>query len=101
MDSRRVRGEHGLLPWVDHGFTIQNIKVWRAAQNAAELPSGLADFYATHGLCFDCQGHGVQMIGWSKPENEVDVEAARELSLEELPLYGVCKSCGGSGLRIG
>lgn len=101
MASRRVRGEHGFLPCADPGFTIQNIKDWRAAQYAAGLPSSLVDFYTTHGICLDCQGQGVKFVGWSMPINEAEVEGARELGLEELPLYEVCQSCRGSGMQTG
>lgn len=39
------------------------------------------------------------MIGWSKPENEIDTAAAEEFCLEQLPLYDVCPACCGTGKR--
>ena len=98
--SRKVRGEREQLPWIDHGFTVQTITAWRAARDAEGLPGSLADFYAAHGLCLHCQGHGMCMIGWSPPVNAREIETAQELGLEELPLYGPCQHCRGSGLSI-
>jgi hypothetical protein len=36
------------------------------------------------------------MIGWSKPSSAIDIRG-EEFGLEELPLYDVCPTCGGSG----
>ena len=96
----RVRSANGTIPWrtdEEHGFTLLEIRRWRAAQSDAGRPSSLADFYAAHGLCMDCRGHGAQMIGRSKPVNEIDARAAAELGVEELPVYDVCPTCNGSG----
>jgi hypothetical protein len=94
--ERSVRANHGSLPWVEHGFTLTAIKEWRTAQHAVGLPSSLADFYAAHGLCFDCEGHGVQMTGWSVPRPQ-EVEVAKGLNVERLPVYSVCDTCHGTG----
>jgi hypothetical protein len=97
MDTElSVRSAHGSLPWVDHGFTMAAIKEWREAQHAKGLPNSLGDFYAAHDLCFDCEGHGVQMTGWTQPLPE-EVRVAKELNVERLPLYSVCETCHGTG----
>jgi len=46
----------------------------------------------------DCGASGAQVIGWSKPANEIDANAAAELGLAELPLHDVCPTCHGSGM---
>ena len=91
-----MRGKTGSLPWLDHGFSLDAIKEWPSAQHAAGLPDSLADFYEAHGLCLDCGGHSVQMIGWSAPRPG-EVGAAEELNVEELPVYNVCDTCHGTG----
>jgi hypothetical protein len=96
----RVRGKHGLIPRTtleDHGFSVLAIREWRAAEFDAGRPAGLDDFYAAHGLCFDCDSEGVQMIGWSEPANPKESERAAQLKLEKLPFHETCRTCGGSG----
>jgi hypothetical protein len=100
IEERKVRSADGLIPWhsdEEHGCTIQEIKEWRAAQHAAGSPSTLEEFYAAHGLCLDCGATGAQMVGWSDPVTEIDIKAADELGLSQLPLYEVCQTCGGTG----
>jgi ribosomal protein L32 len=70
---------------------------WRQAEEAASRQSSTDDFYAAHGLCNDCGSHGARMIGWSKPANEIDIKAAEEFGIDELPLYETCPTCGGTG----
>jgi hypothetical protein len=99
-DGRKTRGEHGpITRWAleDHGWSIQKIKEWREVEFDAGRPNGLGDFYAAHGLCFDCGSTGVQMIGWSKPAGPEEFQACEELGTDELPLYAVCPTCMGSG----
>jgi hypothetical protein len=73
------------------------IREWREARTESGLPNSLEDYYAAHGLCFDCQAHGAQMIGWSEPVTPVDFQAADDFSLEKFPLYDVCPTCQGTG----
>lgn len=99
-EKRTVRGEHGPLTFMDHtdhGFTIQDIKAWRATESQAGRPGSLRDFYSSHGYCIECLAQGVQMIGWSPPIGSEEILAAKELFLEELPVYRVCPNCGGTG----
>jgi hypothetical protein len=99
-EGRKVRSANGLIPWhseEEHGFTLQRIKEWRAIEDAAGRPSGLDDFFASHGLCFDCGACGVQMVGWSDPITEIDIQGAEEIGLSQLPLYAVCQTCKGTG----
>src|SRR5215471_16746507 len=98
MTESWVRGAHGLLRFrtlEEHGFSLKMIKEWRERETAAGRPSGLADFYAAYGLCFDCESHGARMIGWGAGPAETEV--SNSFGTEELPLYGVCSTCGGSG----
>lgn len=100
MNPGGVRSQQGRIPvktLEDHGLTIVMIRQWRELESDAGRPSGLADFYAAHGLCMDCGNYGAQMIGWSSPQTPEEVENARELGLEELPLYEVCPTCKGTG----
>ena len=94
-----VRGERELLPVNDPGVTINDIKLWRTIEYEAGRPSSLEDFYACHDICSECRGEGVRMIGWSRPVNSDEIDRATDLGLEELPFYGVCSRCGGSGKR--
>jgi hypothetical protein len=96
----KVRGRQGPIPRTtlgNHGFSVLAIKEWRAAEFDAGRPSGLDDFYAAHGLCFDCDSEGVQMIGWSEPANAMESKRAAQLKLEKLPVYKTCSTCSGSG----
>jgi hypothetical protein len=99
-EGRTVRSANGPIPWhtnEDQGYTIHVIKDWRATQDTAGRPNGLDDFYAAHGLCFDCSSRGAVMVGWSDPTNEIELKAAEELGSSQLPLWAVCQTCGGSG----
>jgi hypothetical protein len=96
-DQRYVRSVKGLLRVRDSGMTIHDIKRWRHVEDLAGRPSGLRDFYVQHGLCPDCRGEGVNMIGWSAPASAEEQEAAEELKVRELPLYDVCNRCKGNG----
>ncbi len=98
--SSGVRSEHGLIQvksLEDHGFDLVKIKEWRTAEAGAGRPSSLEDFYAANGLCFDCGAYGARMIGWSNPTNEIEVKAAVELGVDQLPLYETCRTCNGIG----
>jgi hypothetical protein len=99
-EKQKVRSANGLIPWHSHeeqGFSIQEMKEWRIAEKAAGRPGMMDDFYAAHGLCLDCLASGAQMVGWSNPMNEIDMKAAEEFGLSQLPLYAVCPICGGTG----
>ncbi len=92
-----VRGSGGAIPWQD-GPDLHEIKEWRSAQTTND-PRSLEDYYVAHGFCFECRGHGAKMVGWSDPLTAVDIEAAREMNLQQLPLYDVCPRCNGTGKR--
>ena len=97
--ERKVRGRKGSIPYRGleyFGLSINHIKQWREREYDQGRPSGLEDFYAVHGLCFDCGSTGVREIGYSHP-SESETEAANELGREQLPVYGVCATCGGTG----
>ena len=94
--ERKVRGKHGLIPFREQPSLVA-IRQWREAQIEAGQPSSLEDYYAAHGICSDCSGYGAKMIGWSDPSSVVDIYAAEELGLEQLPLYDVCPTCNGNG----
>jgi hypothetical protein len=99
-ENRGVRSANGLIPWhtdEQQGCGLQRIKEWRIVEKAAGRPNTLEDFYSAHGLCLDCLASGAQMIGWSNPTNEIEVKAATELGLTQLPLYEVCRTCEGTG----
>ena len=93
-----VRGKGGLIPW-RQGPSLQAIQEWREQQTELE-PRTLKDYYIAHGLCFECLGHGARMISWSDPSSAADLQSGEELGLEQLPLYDVCPTCGGSGKRF-
>ena len=98
-EEHDVRGKHGPLPYRDleyHGFSINSIKEWREKEGKAGRPSSLEDFYAVYGLCFNCQSHGVQMIGWSEP-SQAETITANTFGVDKLPVYEVCSICLGSG----
>jgi hypothetical protein len=99
-EESRVRSASGLIPWhtdEEQGCSIQKKKEWGIGEEAAGRPGTLEDFYAAHGLCLDCLASGAQMIGRSNPTNEIDIKAASELGLEQLPLYEICPTCDGTG----
>lgn len=95
--ERVVRGEQGPVAYRERGFTAVEIADWRVHAAAAGQPATEADFYMAHGLCYDCLGTGVLMAGWSAPADEVEVEAAKMLGLEKLPVCRPCQRCGGAG----
>lgn len=99
-EELRVRdGKGGLLPFRGleyFGLSIQKITEWRSQAENSGRPSSLEDFYGSHGLCFDCGSTGVRDAGWSDP-SEAERPAANERGLEQLPLYVVCPTCGGTG----
>jgi SAM-dependent methyltransferase len=64
-------------------FSLVDIRHWRASEAEAERPSGLRDFYAAHGFCFDCRSRGVITTGYD--EQEMDY------------LYSLCPNCAGTG----
>jgi hypothetical protein len=95
--ARQAPGEHGLLPANEQPYSLLEVKRWRALQFDAGRPSGLADYFAAHGICAKCHGQGVHMVGWSDPVNDRERQAAQELDLQQLPLYAVCPDCAGGG----
>jgi hypothetical protein len=66
-----------------HGFTIPVIKEWREEAAAKGQPSGLQDFYRTHGICWDCQCTGLRITGFDEKTEE--------------HLWSICATCGGTG----
>jgi hypothetical protein len=99
-DDSKVRSANGLITWhtdEEQGCTVQQIKRWRIDEEAAGRSATFEDFYAAHGLCLDCLASGTQMIGWSDPTNAIDLKAAEAFGLTQLPLYEICRTCGGSG----
>ena len=99
-EERKVRSADGLIPWhteEEQGCSVQEMKAWCIAEEAAGRLGSMEMFYAAHGLCLDCLASGAQMIGWSDPTNEIDIKAAAEFGLDQLPLYAVCTTCGGTG----
>ena len=100
LPERKVRGAHGLIPWhtrEEHGVSIQKMREWCQTEKTSGRPSEMEDFYAAHGLCYDCGASGARMIGWSKPTNEIEVKAAEEHGIEQLPFYETCPTCKGTG----
>jgi excinuclease UvrABC ATPase subunit len=98
--GRSVRGKFGRIPMRDSGNTnarFLEIRAWRAQESDAGRPCELFDYYVQHGICPECHGDGVQMIGWSAPEDDAERQATRELNLEQLPVYDVCSRCAGTG----
>lgn len=92
IGERKVRSRNGSIPFrelEDYGLGLLKIKEWRAAEDDAGRPSSLADFYAAHGLCHPCHGSGTQMIGWSDPSTELELEEAARDNIEQLPVYDV------------
>lgn len=96
-NMRNVRGKYGLLAIKTHDISVHQIRQWREGELAAGRPSSLEDFYREHGLCPNCRGEGVKMIGWSKPTDLDEALAAEDLGVEDLPLYDRCSRCDGSG----
>lgn len=58
---------------------IPQIKTWRTARHAANLPHSIDDFYRAHNICRACKGEG------SKGEGSVAFGTAH------------CRACGGTG----
>jgi hypothetical protein len=94
--ERRVRGRNGTIPCREL-LNLVAIRQWREEQSEAGKPNSLGDYFLAYGICTDCSGYGAKMIGWSDPSTPIDVQAAKELGLEQLPLYEVCPSCQGTG----
>jgi hypothetical protein len=65
------------------GFSIHDIKAWRKIEFDAGRPSGLDDFYSSHGLCSKCRCDGAVIVAW-------DEEAV-------VPLWEICPVCKGTG----
>lgn len=96
-----VRGEYGRIPAKPVTYTLHEIKRWREGENVAGRADGLTDFFGAHGLCSDCRGHGVRMVGWSDPANAEELAAANEMNMERFPFYATCDRCCGSGHTAG
>lgn len=100
-----------------HGFSIDDVKQWRATEDGAGRPTGLEDFYRAHGLCVHCRANGQLLIGihWKDAQG---VEQNDSLGTDEAPvtisdllrihqldknqscwnyLWENCEICGGSG----
>lgn len=95
-----VRGRQGLLRrqnLADHGLSTLRIRRWREDRIAKGLPSELADFYDAYGLCFDCEGKGVQMVGSTEPTQEEITSWGEQPPDDLLPVFQVCPTCGGTG----
>ncbi len=92
-----IRGLKEPVPHRDRPYTFQQVDEWREAAHDAGRPDGLDDFYAAHGLCVDCMGHGTRMAGWRMPASPEEVERAKELHGETVPFWEVCPACQGSG----
>ncbi len=95
-----VRGTDGKIPILDSGDRnkrLLEIRAWREQEGDAGRPCELVDYYLRHGICPKCRGDGVMMIGWSAPVDDAERRKARQLNLENLPLYDVCEGCGGTG----
>ncbi len=46
-----------------HGYSIEQVKQWRAEQSQAGKPSTLEDFFPAHGLCSNCHAVGKNISG--------------------------------------
>jgi len=66
------------------GYSIHEIKAWRAQEHAAQRPSGLEDFYRAHGICWACKASSID----PHPVAFAD----------ETPLFLHCRFCQGTGL---
>jgi hypothetical protein len=99
-----------------HGYSIQQVKTWRAEQYELGRPSTFQDFFSIHGLCPDCYGLGEVISGvfWI---DSADVRNTFELIAPGVPetisslyqrvlksckswnyLYSTCEICGGNGM---
>jgi hypothetical protein len=99
-----------------HGYTLQAVKKWRASQHEAGRPSELDDFLRAHGLCVECGGEGMLVIGVRR-RDEDGIERTEEGPIAVLIqrnglenptnwlsgalkwdyLYRTCSVCGGTG----
>jgi len=80
-----------------HGFSIHSIKEWRAREHATGRPNSLIDFYVTHGICYDCSGDGVRMVGREALSPEEKAELPWLDPDEDHPIFDLCPKCQGSG----
>jgi hypothetical protein len=64
------------------GFSLMQIKDWRAREYDAGRPAGLEDFFLAHNLCITCQCRGLIMLGPDEDGNW---------------LWDLCEICGGTG----
>ena len=97
MVRTRTGGFIEYHPLEDHGFTLRDIKAWRAGENAAGRPSEVFRFYEAHGLCFDCRASGIKMDGWGPIPPEVEEPFRRKYGLDQFPFSKICETCGGTG----
>jgi hypothetical protein len=67
-------------------FSVQEIKDWREQEQNAARPSGLDDFYRSHGFCWSCRSRGYAPAPVDSDGN--------------LPLFEECEACGGTGSWI-
>jgi hypothetical protein len=67
-------------------FSVQEIMDWREQEQIAGRPSGLEDFYRSHGLCWSCRSRGYNPAA-------VDTDG-------NLPLYEECDACRGAGSSV-
>ncbi len=95
-----IRGRSGAIPYLDARRDLLAIKAWRQTEWEAGRPDGLRDWYEQSGVCFQCQGHGAVMVGWSPPTSLDEIASAEKHGLEELPVYDVCAICIGTGKSV-
>jgi hypothetical protein len=64
-------------------ISFTRIQAWREREYKAGRPSGLLDFYRSHGLCIACQASGSKPFPahWNG----------------EIPIFDRCDVCGGTG----
>jgi hypothetical protein len=64
-------------------FSVQEVTDWREQEQIADRPSGLEDFYRSHGLCWRCRSRGYDPAAVGMNGN--------------LPLFEECDACRGTG----
>jgi len=102
-----------------HGYSIEQVKQWRAEQYNAQQPSTLDDFIRVHGLCIHCRAvgryisgihwqdstrveHSVELISPGVPESIASLhERELKYALRWDYIYTTCEICGGTGKRLG
>ncbi len=106
---------YDVMPKIPEGFTVAEVKQWRADQQNAGRPSGVDDFLSAHGYCINCLGHGrlIIRVSWRDSEgNDCYYDSPISdppVELRSIPKgpwepitnwecrYAACPVCGGSG----